>query len=198
MKQQMKTIFGMLRSVLLAVFTVAMIFGPSAALAATNTANWDIGGTAQTAATITINSYANGSVTLTKLAFLTDGTQLLDGATVPQGTEVRFVLAVANGNTFQMNDISLNDDLAPAGFTKVAGDFSHITIAGTGLTASVIYNEVTGAGAGTPLTATAAVTGDDIASFVGTTVQIGTTAGDTQLDVAGTSTWAIIFNATAN
>jgi len=189
MKQQLEMIFMTLRSILLAVVTATMIFGPSTVLAATNTANWDIGGSPQTSAQITINVYSG---TLGKLAFLTDGTELLDGSTVAANTEVRFILYVENGNAFAMNDVSLNDALAAADFTMTSTDFSYITLAGTGLGSAAIYTGVTGAGAST---ATFTNADSDIASYVGTTVNVGTTGGDTQLDIPANSTWAIIFNA---
>jgi hypothetical protein len=196
MKKHLKTIFMSLRTILLAAITAAMIFGPTTVMAATNTANWDIGGSGQTAATITINAYAGGSVTLTKLAFLTDGTPLADGAVVPADTEVRFILYVENTNAgFAMTDISLSDTLTAGDFTMTSTDFSYITTAGTGLTPAAIYTAVTGGGAST---ATFGNGDGDIASYVGTTVNVGTTGGDSQMDVAANSTWAIIFNAEVN
>jgi len=192
MKQQMKTIFGMLRSALLAVVTVAVIFGPSAVLAATNTANWDIGGTAQTASTINIYSYANGSVTLTKAAFLAaDNSPLPDGSTVPQNTNVKFMIYVRNTNAFQMNDISISDIINPAEFTMVSASFQIDNSQSDVATEATIFGAVNAA-------ATTASFGaaDDVASYVGGTVNVGTTGGDTVLNIPANTTWAILFTAT--
>ncbi len=195
MKKQMETIFAALRGVLLAAVTVAVMFGPTPVMAAQNTANWDIGGAPQTASTINLFSYANGSVTLTKAAFLTDGTPLPDGSTVPQNTDVKFMIYVRNTNGFTMNDISISDIINPAEFTFNPAasptpfqiDSSQSDVA----TETVIYNAVNASAT----TATSAAA-DDVASFVGGTVNVGTTGGDTQLNIPANTTWAILFTVT--
>ncbi len=195
MKRAPETIFGLRHSVLLATVVVAVIFGPGTALAATNTANWDIGGTAQTASAITINSYADGSVTLTKAAFLAaDGTSLPDGSTVPANTDVQFMIYVRNTNGFTMNDISISDFIDPAQFTMVSISFQIDNSQLDTATETDIYNAVNASAT----TATFAGA-DDVASFnvsAADTVNVGTSGGDTQLDIPANTTWAILFTVT--
>lgn len=192
MKKQLETIFGMLRSALLATVTAAMLFGPTSALAATNTANWDIGGTAQTASTINIYSYANGSVTLTKAAFLaSDGSSLPDGSTVPQNTNVKFMIYVRNTNAFQMNDISISDIINPAEFTMVSASIQWDASQTAAATETDIFNAVNASA-----TTYSFGAGDDPGSYVGGTVNVGTTGGDTALNIPANTTWAILFTVT--
>ena len=193
MKQQLESIFMSLRSILLAIATVAMIFGPTSALAATNTANWDIANTPQTAASITINAYNTTNITLTKAAFTTGGAALPDASVVAAGTNVQFMLYIRNAHSFQINDISLSDTLAAADFTMQSANFSYISIAGAAETEANIYTAVTGGGAST---ATFGNADGDIASYVGNIVNVGTTGGDSQLDIPADTVWAIIFTAT--
>lgn len=191
MKKHMKRIFLTLRSVLLATVMTAIVFGPTAALAAVNTATWDIAGAGQGPQSITINSYAGGSVTLTKAAFLTNGTALPNLSTVPANTDIKFMIYVRNTNTFTMNDISIADVINPAEFTMVSASLQIDNSQTDVETEANIYTAVDGSAT----TATFAAA-DDVASFVGGTVNIGTTGGDTVLNIPANTTWAIIFTAT--
>lgn len=191
MKKHLEIIFASLRSVLLATVTAAMIFGPTSALAATNTANWDIGGAAQTGSTINLFTYSAGSVTLTKAAFLTDGTALADNATVPAGTQVQFMIYARNTNAFTMNDISISDALNPLEFTMVSTDFQIDNSQTDVATEAAIYTAVDGS-----LTTATFIAADDVASFVADTINVGTTGGDLVLNIPGNTTWAIIFTVT--
>ena len=119
-KKHLETIFGTVRSILLATITSALIFGPTSAMAATNTATWDISGVTQGPATFDLISYNSGAVSLTKTAFLAvGGTELTDGASVPAGTEVDFMIFVNNKNLGAVNNINIADILDPAEFVYV-------------------------------------------------------------------------------
>lgn len=194
MKKHLEMIFGTIRSTLLATLTVALIFGPTASMAALNTATWDIAGAGQAPSAINLYSYSAGSITLTKVAFLTDGTALADGATVPTGTQVQFMIYVQNANAFTMNDISISDDLSVGGFTYDAAvglkvDNSQLNTAAV----ADIYTAVNGVAVSN---ATDAVDGDVAANPTGTLVTAGSTALNAPLNVPATSTWAILFTVT--
>ena len=124
MKKHLETIFLTLRGVLLATITAAMIFGPATAMAAVNTATWDIGGVAQSPdATFTLNSYDNTQISLTKTASLvSDGSELTSGDSVPTGTPVDFMIIVSNENTNPVSNINIVDVLDDTIFTYVPGN----------------------------------------------------------------------------
>jgi uncharacterized repeat protein (TIGR01451 family) len=128
-------------------------------------------------------------MSLNKMAFLANGTQLTSGATLPRGTEVRFVIYVDNTTTFPLNDVSVQDVLDPA-FAYQAGSMLVDNTLSSGATQAVIYSTVNNSG--TPVTDAIS---DDVASAVGTTIDVGNSVvgTNTQLDVAGDSVWAILF-----
>jgi hypothetical protein len=196
MKKQLETIFLSLRSALLATLTLAIIFGPTTSMAAINTANWDIAGVGQVASSITINSYAGGSVTLTKAAFLAaDGTPLPNLSSVPTNTPIQFMLYVRNTNSFAMNNINISDYIDPALFTMDPSgtpfqiDASESDVA----TETAIYTAVSGAGTST------ANQDADVASYdinAADTINVGSTNGDGPLNIPANTTWAILFTVT--
>ena len=202
MKKHLETIFGVLRSALLAIVTVALLFGPTSAMAATNTATWNISGVVQPDATFDLVSFNAGNITLTKTAFLVaDGSELTDGATVPSGTPVDFMIFINNKNTAAVNNINISDDLvtAPAGFTYTANSLRFSTTAECTLQAcdqgerAALY-----AAAVAPNTYTDA-TGDDEASVVAGVVTAGLNGTtNTQLNVAAQTAYALVFTATVD
>lgn len=195
MKKHLETIFLTLRSALLATLTLAIIFGPTTSMAAINTANWDIGGTGQTASSITINAYSG--VTLTKVAFLaSDNSSLADGTVVPSGTDVKYMVYVRNPNAFQMNDISINDVMDLTLFTMVSTDIKWDASQSAVATEAQIFTAVDGSAAAYTFGAANGDEGSYVEAAGNGTLSIGTTGGDTQLNIPANSTWAIIFTAT--
>lgn len=176
------------RSGLSAVFLGA-ILAPAVALAADNTATGDINGVSSAlnaSNTFTINS---STLSLVKTAFLTDGTQLASGVTVPAGTVVRFLIWVDNPTAVAVANVSAEDSLA-AGFAYVAGTLRTDASQASGAAAPAIY---AAAAASAPLTD--AVDGD-LAGISGTTISIGATGGNAQLDLAAGTVRALLFDVT--
>lgn len=179
---------GRARSGVLAGLAFALASG-SAAHAVDNTATGDIAGVTTAlnpSNTITINS---STLSLVKAAFLTDGTQLVSNATVPAGTVVRFLIYVDNPTTVAVTDVSIEDALA-AGFAYVPGTIRTDASQASGATDAAIYGAVSGA----PVLTDAADA--DLAGISGTTVSMGTTGGNSQLDLAAGSVRAILFDVT--
>ena len=207
MKKHLETIFGVLRSALLAIVTVALLFGPTSSLAAINTATWDISGVAQADATFELISFNAGNITLNKTAFLAGAattTELVDGATVPSGTQVDFMLFVNNQNTTAVNNINIADVLNPAEFVYVptfmrinttnvcaADPCTPAERAALYENAVAIANEAEEAGD---------VAGYDAAAAPNPTGTAGLSAGNAQLDVTAApgagSAFALVFRVT--
>ncbi len=122
MKKHLETIFLTLRSTLLATLTMAIIFGPTSAMAAVNTATWDIGGAAQGPATFELISYNAGNITLIKTAFTIAGVELTDGQSLPAGTPVDFMIIVSNENINPVSNINIADELLSGQFAYVTGN----------------------------------------------------------------------------
>ena len=197
MKKHLETIFGTMRSVMLATITCALIFGPTSAMAATNTATWDISGVAQGPATFDLISFNSGAVSLTKTAFLvSDGSELIDGASVPANTVVDFMIFINNKNLSAVNNINVADILAPADFvysltTMQFGTTAECTLQACDTTErAALYAAATNPYTDAP--------GDDAASYTAgtTTISAGLSGGDTQLNVPAQTTWALVFRAT--
>jgi uncharacterized repeat protein (TIGR01451 family) len=159
------------------------------AMAADNIGVGDIG--VNGAALNDSNTFSLFSTTmsLNKMAFLSNGTQLTSGDTVPRGTEVRFVIYVDNTTDFPMNDVSIQDVLDPA-FVYQAGSMLVENTIPSGSSQAVIYSTVNNGGA--PVSD---APGDDVASVTGATIDVGNSVVGTnaQLDAAANSVWAILF-----
>jgi uncharacterized repeat protein (TIGR01451 family) len=160
-------------------------------MAAPNQGTGDVAGIDADLANSNIFSLSATTLALTKMAFLTDGTKLTSGDTLPRGTEVQFVIYVDNTTAFGMSDVSIQDVLDPA-FAYQSGSMLVDNSSATGDTQTQIYTAVSGG---------AAVTDDpldgDVASAVGVTIDVGDSDVGTngQLDIAPSSVWAILFRA---
>lgn len=186
-ERQRKLIFGI--SAMVIVAAGLMLAGP--AMAADNVGTGDIGGDGAALNNSNTFSLFSTTMSLNKMAFLADGTQLSSGATLPRGTEVRFVIFIDNTTTFSLTDVSVQDVLDPA-FAYQAGSMLVDNTIASGATQAVIYTTVNNSG--TPVTD---ANNDDVASVTGTTIDVGNSVVPTnsQLDVAGSSVWAILFRA---
>ncbi len=168
-----------------------------AAMAADNTGTGDIAGDSGALTdsnTFTLNS-TGAALALVKTAWLSDGTPLTSGSTLPTGTSVKFMIYVNNNASVAMTDVSIQDVLDPlfafqTGTIKV--DSSVANCAATACTPAeqaAIYAAVDASAA-----LTDAVDGD-VASFTGgTTVDAGNQSqANGQLDVPANSVLALMF-----
>ena len=166
-----------------------LLSGP--AMAANNQGTGDIGGDSASLNSSNVFSLFTTTMSLNKMAFLASGTQLTSGATLPRGTEVRFVIYIDNTTLFPLNDVSVQDVLDPV-FAYQAGSMKVDNTLASGASQALIYSTVN-AVAGT----VSDVIGDDVASAVGVTIDVGNSVVGTnsQLDIAADSVWAILFRA---
>jgi len=166
---------------------VLLTFRP--AMAADNTGTGDIAGDGAALNNSNTFSLFSTTMSLNKMAFLADGTQLTSGATLPRGTEVRFVIYIDNTTNFPINDVSIQDVLDPA-FAYQAGSMLVDNTIPAGSTQAVIYTTVNNSG-----TALTDASGDDVASLTGATINVGdqVDAGNSQLDAAANRVWAVLF-----
>jgi uncharacterized repeat protein (TIGR01451 family) len=182
-----KNIFAV--SAMVIVAAGLMLAGP--AMAADNQGTGDIAGDSASLTDSNIFTLTSTTLALNKIAFLTDGTQLTSGDVLARGTVVQFVIYVDNTTAFPLTDVSVQDVLDPA-FAYQAGSIKVDNSQATGAAQAAIYTAVN---AGAAVTDAA---GDDVASYDGTdTINVGNSveATNTQLDVAASTVWAVIFNA---
>jgi len=189
-RKTFKNKWKMCMTVTAMAFVAAVLMLPGSAMAAPNQGTGDVAGIDADITNSNIFSLSSTTLALTKMAFLADGTQLTTGATLPRGTEVRFVIYVDNTTTFPLSDVSVQDVLDPA-FGYITGSMKASNAISTGVSQAVIYSTVN-AVAGT---VSDAVDGD-VGSFAGVTIDAGNqNAANSTLDVAGSSVWAILFRA---
>jgi len=169
-------------------FMAAALLLSGPAMAADNIGTGDIAGDSASLNSSNTFSLFTTVMSLNKTAFLANGTRLVSGATLPRGTEVRFVIYIDNTTAVGMSDVSIQDVLDPA-FAYQAGTLQVDNSSATGATPTQIYTAVNaGAAALDPVDA-------DVASAVGVTITAGTTGGNGQVDIAPSSVWAILFRA---
>jgi photosystem II stability/assembly factor-like uncharacterized protein len=130
-----------------------------------------------------------------KKAFLPDGSPVIDGATLPQGTMVNFLIYINNTGAAQ-NDVSVRDILDPTFFyqtTSIKVDNSQSSCATSPCSTAeeiAIFSAVNGTAALTDPGSLA-----DVASFTnGDTIDTGNAnIGNAQLDISGNAVWALLF-----
>ena len=184
--------------VLCAIALVAMAsLTIPATQAATNTGTGDIAGVPGDLTPSNTVTLTSATLALIKRAFLTDGTALANNASLPKGTLVKFMIYINNNTNVGANDVSVQDALA-VGFTYQAGTIKTSNTVNNCAAAictpakeAAIYAAVNAGTArtdGTP---------DDVASYTAgtTTIDLGNqnVATNTQLDIAGSKVWAVIF-----
>lgn len=174
-------------NVLCLTLLLLLLGTPGLAFGADNTATGDIAGQGADLTDSNVFSINSTTLALVKAAFLTDGTQLASGVSVPKGTNVRFLVYVDNTTTIPVADVNAADVL-DALFAYQAGTIKVDNSVATGATAAAIYASVNATGA-----LGDAVDGSDVAGISGTTVSAGSGAGNQQLDIAASSVWAMLF-----
>ncbi len=159
------------------------------AQAATNQATFNISGAAQSPSNlINLNSVNVAGLALVKGAYLTsDGSAVADGATLPTGTSVDFLIYVDNTTGVAISDINISDTL-DALFLYSGTTIRVSNAANTGATAAVILADVKAAGAVTDANAAG-----DVAGITGTVVSAGRLGGNDTLNIASGKVWAMVF-----
>lgn len=134
---------------------------------------------------------------LSKAAFLTDGTPIIDGSSLPVGTKIHFLLYLDNSNTVAINDLNVSDTLDPAfQYTPVAsgGVLKVDNSVNTGATEAAIYSAVSS----NANLAEDLVNGILAAGYTPgtTTISAGSDAGNATLNIAANKIWAMLFEVT--
>lgn len=183
-------------SVALAATAVLAMPDTHAALV-TNTGTGDIAGVPGDLTPSNTFNLNTSTLALIKRAFLANGTVLADGASVPKGTLVKFLIYINNNTSIGVSDVSVRDVLASAfayqtGTITVSNAAPACAVAVcTPLEETAIYNA---ANTGTAVTDG---TPDDVASYTGgtTTIDLGNqnVGTNSQLDILASKTWAVIF-----
>jgi uncharacterized repeat protein (TIGR01451 family) len=162
-----------------------LLSGP--VMAADNIGTGDIGGDGASLNDSNTFSLFTTTMSLNKMAFLSNGTALANSTTLPRGTEVHFVVYVDNTTNVPLLDVSIQDILDNT-FAYQSGSMRAGTLA-SGSSQAVIYSTIS-AVAGTLSDGT----GDDIASYASSTIDVGNqNAVNSTLDVPGNSVWGILF-----
>ena len=196
MKRQIE---NKLRQLAASAFAIALMFGGAqSAFAEDNQGTGDIAGdtTALTDSNIFQLFSTGAALELVKTAFLTsNGTPIATGSTVPQGTQVDFMIFVSNPSSVAVNDVTVQDVLDPLfayQANSIRVDNSQVNCAANPCTAgeiAAIYAAASVAAANTD-----GVDGDT-SSYNGTdTINAGNNAAaNGQLDMLANSVLAVVF-----
>jgi len=175
-------------AVMAAVLLGGILLTSGPAMAADNQGTGDIAGDGASLNNSNIFSLFTTTLSLNKTAFLADGTQLASGATLPRGTEVRFLVYLDNPTSVGVNDVSVQDAL-DAVFAYQPGSMKVDSTVASGSSEALIYSTVN---------AVAATLSDaidaDVASISGSTINVGNeVVANGQLNVPANGVWAILF-----
>lgn len=137
------------------------------------------------------------TLALIKKAFLADGTPLTSGATLPTGTQVKFMIYVNNNSSIGVNDVSMQDVLDPlfayqAGTIKVDNSVANCAAAAcTPAEEAAIF-----AAADASAALGDSVAPGDVASYDGTnTIDVGDEVqANGQFNVAANTVGALVFS----
>lgn len=167
------------------------------AFAEDNTGTGDVAGDTNALADSNVfQLFSTGAgLALVKTAFMTsDGSPIASGSTVPQGTNVDFMIYVNNQGSVAINDVSIQDVLDPL-FVYQAGTIRVDNSVGDCAAATCDAGEEAAiyAAASAVAANTDGVDGDT-SSFAGATVDAGDgNVANGQLDVAANSVLAVVF-----
>jgi hypothetical protein len=185
---------------LLLLLLAALALVPAAALAAPNTGTGDIAGVDDDLADSNTFNLNATTLALVKTAFLTGGTELADGDSVPSGTTVHFLVYINNSTAVAVDDITIQDVLDPA-FTYTAGT---IRVDNTQSCAAAVCTNPEEAAVFAAVSGAAALTdaaGDDVGSFDGSdTIDVGNGNEGTnaQADIAANAVYAVLITVTVD
>lgn len=169
------------------VAVALLAIAPHAVFAADNQANGDIAGNAANLGNSNLFTLNSTQLTLVKAAFLTDGTPIVSGTTVPRGTPVKFMIYMDNTTSVPVDSVNVQDVLVAA-FGYQPGTIRVSSTANSGSTAAVIYAAVNAAA-----TLTDAVSNADVAGIYTATVSAGSGAGNALVTVPANKVWAMLF-----
>ncbi len=168
---------------------LSVLFLPAVAHAADNQAVGNVAGVDADLDDSNVFTINAAVLALVKAAFLTDGTALTSGATVPRGTLVKFLIYMDNTTSVAADNVNISDTLNAA-FVYQAGTIKIDSSQNTGATPAAIYAAVNAAAA-----VTDAVSGADVAGINGTVVSAGAGAGNANLNAPASRVWAMLFTA---
>ena len=170
------------------------------AFAENNTGTGDVNGDAAALADSNVfQLFSTGaSLALVKTAWMTsDGSPIATSSTVPQGTNVDFMIYVNNLGSVAINDVSIQDVLDPlfvyqAGTIRVDNSVGDCALAACDAAEeAAIYAAASAVAANTD-----AVNLGDTSSFAGVTVDAGDqSVANGTLNVAANSVLAVVFTA---
>jgi len=183
----MKHLQSVVATLLAVVLLLAVAGG---AEAAPNTATFNIAGAARPDSnTINLNSASIAGLALVKGAYLTsDGTPIADGATLPTGTSVDFLIYVDNNTLATVLDVSVSDTLDGT-FLYQGNSIRVYNATATGASAATILNDVKTLGA--PMSDL--VDGTDAAGISGVIVSAGDETGNATVNINPNTVWTMVF-----
>lgn len=181
------------------VLVAALAAATPLAFAANNTGTGDIAGVDADLADSSAFALSTTTLGLIKRAFLAaDGSPLASGASLPRGTQVKFMIYINNDTAVPVADISVQDALAAtfayqAGTIKVDNTLVSSVVCPGGVCAeAAIFAAVEATSA-----LSDAVGVGDVASYVAPTIGVGNQVqGNAQLDLAAGRVWAVVFTVT--
>ena len=180
----------------------AALFTASSAMAATNQGTGDVAGDSAALTSSNVFSLTTKTLALYKKAFLaSDGSVIADGATIPKGTLVKFMIYVNNDTPVAVDDLSARDVLAATftyqtGTLKVDNSVANCAAATcTTVEEAAVYAAVNATAAKTD-----GIDGDVVSYNAGTTtIDAGNqTVANGRLDVAKNTVWAMLFTVKMN
>ena len=178
------------------ILTVCLVgLSSSLVFAATNQGTGDIGGDSSDLTDSNVFNLSTTTLALVKKAFLaSDGSAISDGASLPRGTLVKFMIYINNTTAFAVNDVSARDVLNAAffyqaGTLKVDSSVANCAAASctTGEEAT-IFTAVDGVAASTD-----AVDGD-VVSIAGATIDAGNqNVANGPVNIPANRVWAVLL-----
>jgi uncharacterized repeat protein (TIGR01451 family) len=165
------------------------------AFAENNTGTGDINGDSAALANSNVfQLFSTGALALVKTAWMTsDGSPITSGSTVPQGTNVDFMIYVNNQSSVAINDVSIQDVLDllfvyQAESIRVDNSVDDCGATCDAAEEAAIYAAASAVGNNLD------VVDGDTSSFAGVTVDVGNEAvGNAQLNAAANKVLAVVF-----
>ena len=170
-----------------ALLVALAMLAPHPTLAADNQASGDIAGNAANLGNSNLFTINSTQLALVKAAFLTDGTPIASGTTVPRGTPVKFMIYMDNATSVPVDSVNVQDALNAA-FVYQPGTIRVSNTVNTGSTVAAIYAAANAAAA-----LTDAVSGADAAGINAATVSAGSGTGNAVVTVPASKVWAMLF-----
>jgi len=165
------------------------------AFAEDNTGTGDINGDSAALANSNVfQLFSTGALALVKTAWLTsDGSLITSGSSVPQGTNVDFMIYINNQSSVAINDVSIQDVLDALFVYQAETIRVDNSVDDCGATLDATEEAAIYAAASVVGNNLDAVDGDT-SSFAGVTVEVGNEAvGNARLDAVANKVLAVVF-----